>query len=410
MVTERGAGVLIGAAFAWLLGRFLGVPELYVLTAGALALTALSVAAVWRSAGRLDAERAVSPTRVGWGRRTQVTLTLRNRGRLATGLLLVVDEAPYGLADGPRFVLGGLPRAGHAAVGYELSGAARGRYLLGPALVRLRDPFGLAERTRPVGERSELVVYPRVDHLGHGVPAAPRQGEGGRRPRALLHAGDEFSTIREWNAGDDIRLVHWPSSAHRARLMVRQFEQPYEPQATLWCDTRSAVHRGTGAESTVETAISAAASVSELLGGYGHRLRLLLPDDLDLAQADPQRIMDRLAEAAPSQRTSLAGPLALLAGRAGGGLLIAVVAPPVGAGTGLHPDTVALLSAGRAYSVRIALVVDTAAMPRAGQPAAAMAAALHAGGWRTAVHRPGTPLAQSWRRVAGAAALAAGGA
>jgi uncharacterized protein (DUF58 family) len=410
MITERGAGVLIGAAFAWLLGRFLGVPELYVLAAGALVLTALAVAAVWLSAGRIEVDRTVSPTRVAWGRRTQVTVTLRNRGRLATGLLLVVDEVPFTLADGPRFVLGGLAREQETAVGYELSGATRGRYLLGPALLRLRDPFGLAERARRVGERSELVVYPRLEHLGHGVPAAPRQGEGGSRRRTLLHSGDEFSTIREWHAGDDIRLVHWPSSAHRARLMVRQFEQPYEPQATLLCDTRSALHRGAGPDSTVETAISATASVSELLARFGHRLRLLLPDDAELVQAEPQRIMDRLAEAVPSQRPSLSSALALLSGRAGGGLLIAVLAPPAGAAQGIHPDILALLAAGRGYSVRIALIVDTAAASRTGRPAAAMAAALHAGGWRTVTHRPGAPLADSWRRVAGSVALAAGGA
>ncbi|HWH32707.1 MAG TPA: DUF58 domain-containing protein [Egibacteraceae bacterium] len=417
MVTERGAGLLIGAAFTWLLGRFLGVPELYVVAGAGCALAGLSVASVWLGSARLDAGRTVSPARIAWGGRTVVRVALRNTGRLPSGLLLVSDEIPYALADAPRFSVPGLARRAQVDLGYELHGAGRGRYDVGPARVRLRDPFGLAERVRRVGATAELVVYPRVERLGGGVPAAGRQGDGGAHRRTLLHAGDDFSTIREWAPGDDVRLVHWPSSAHRDRLMVRQFEQPYEPLATLVCDTRALVHRGAGPASTLETAVTAVASVAGHLAAHGHRLRLALPEDRETPPIQPlERLMDRLAMVEASRETSLAPALGGLAGRASGGLLVAALAPPADGGErlGAHPDIRALLAAGRPYSVRIALVVDTGALagPRGGQerPAALLAAALHGAGWRTALLRPGAPMSDAWNRVAGPTAMVLGGA
>lgn len=414
MVTERGAGLLIGAAFTWLVGRFLGVPELYIVAGAGCALVGLAVASVWLSATRLEVTRDVSPARIAWGGQALVRVDLRNAGRLPAGMLLVSDEVPYALADAPRFAVPGLPRRGLVELAYELRGAGRGRYDLGPARVRLRDPFGLAERMRRVGETAELVVYPRVERLPGGAPMAPRQGEGSAHRRTLLHAGDEFSSIREWAPGDDIRLVHWPSSAHRNRMMVRQFEQPWEPLATLVCDTRAVVHRGAGPDSTLETAVTAIASVATHLDQHGHRLRMVLPGDRQVPEiADTGRLMDRLAVAEASLERDLTSALGLLAGRGAGGLLIAALGVPAQGparpGGDVEPDVRALIVTGRAYSVRVALIVDSAPRPTDDRPAARLAAALQGAGWRTALLRPGAPVGEAWQRVAGTTASPVGG-
>lgn len=413
MVTERGAALLIASAFAWLLGRFLGVPELYVLAAAAASLVALGLAAVWLSGVRLSARRGLAPERIAWGGRSRVVLELRNTGRLPTGTLLVHDETSRILGDAPRFVVPGLRRRGAVRLAYEAHGNARGRYPVGPVHVRVRDPYGLAERGRLVGEPTTLVVYPRVEPLAGGVPLAPRQGGGGRQRRSLLHAGDEFSTVREWAPGDDIRLVHWPSTAHRARLMVRQFEQPLEPEVTLLVDTRAAVHSGAGPVSTMETAITAAASVAHHLDGQRQRMRLHLPDDRLPPASEPlPRVMDRLAEADAAVEESLGPVLGRCAATRAGGLLVAVLAPPPvddPAAMSAHPDVRALVSATRGYSVRTAFVVDTVARANARRPADLFARTLAAAGWRTATLRPGTPVTEAWGRLA-PAGVAAGGA
>lgn len=412
MVSERGAGLLIGAAFTWLLGRFLGVPELYVVAGAACALVGLAVASVWLSATRLDGSRTVTPARIGWGARAVVRMELRNCGRLPSGVLLVSDEIPYTLGDAPRFAVPALPRRVAVPLAYELRGAGRGRYHVGPMRVRLRDPFGLAERARRVGDTAELVVYPRVEALGHGVPAAPRQGEGGSHRRTLLHAGDDFSTIREWAPGDDVRLVHWPSSAHRNRLMVRQFEQPWEPMATLLCDTRRAVHRGVGPDSTLESAVTAIASVAAHLSEHAHRLRLALPEDREVPEtAHLDQLMDRLAVTDASEEPSLVPALGALSGRGAGGLLVAALAPPAtGDASGAHPDVRALFTAGRLYSVRIALIVDTGTRTGGHAAATTLASVLQGAGWRAATLRAGAPILEAWNHVAGPGALAFGGA
>lgn len=409
MITERGAGLLIGSAFAWLMGRFLGVPELYVVACATLGLVILAVVAVWLSTTRLEVQRDLTPAQVAWGSRTLVTVRLRNNGRFGSGLVLVGDDVPFTLADAPRFAVPVLPRHHQAVLSYELAGVGRGRYGIGPARIRLRDPFGLAERVRLVGPTSTLIVYPRVVGLA-AVPTAERRGEGGVRRRALLNSGDEFATIREWAPGDDVRMVHWPSSAHRSRLMVRQFEQPYEPLATLVCDTRAAVHVGVGSESTVETAVTAVASIAAHLHAHGHRLRVRLPDDTAKLTADDyDLIMDRLAVAAPSAASALAPTLAAVAGRTAGGLLVAALAPPRTNSPTAAADMEAIVAAGRGYSVRIALIVNTAGRLITDPPAHAMSTALHRAGWRTAVVQSVADVPDAWAQVAGQGALTLGG-
>ena len=62
--------------------------------------------------------------------------------------------------------------------------------------------------------------------------------------------------MREYRRGDDLRRVHWRSSAHAGELMVRREEQPWQSRATLFVDNRKVAHRGTGAASSLEHAVS----------------------------------------------------------------------------------------------------------------------------------------------------------
>lgn len=397
MPTERAAALLIGSAFAWLLGRFLGVPELYVLAAASSLLPVLAVALVWLPGRRLEVDRAVSPRRIAWGGTSRSVVRLRNPGRLPTGLLLVEDPVHYGLTEATRFAVPALPPGVEVRLVAELHGGARGRHEIGPLRVRRRDPFGLAERAVDVGDAAELLVHPRVESIGEGLPEAP--GDGGGRQRSLLHGGDEFATLRAWAPGDDLRLVHWPSTARRGQVLVRQFEQSLEADTALLCDTRAAVHHGAGSTSSFEAVLSAAASVAAHLARHHHRLRLVLPDDAAAQAEELERVMDRLAAAAPAGSLGLGPALARLGAARHRGALVAVVAPPAVPVHELagHPDVRALVAAGAGHRVRLALVVETGR-----GPAELLVGTLRAAGWQAATHRPGTPLAPAWRTLTSA--------
>ena len=81
---------------------------------------------------------------------------------------------------------------------------------------------------------------------------ARRTGSGGRQDDAL---------VREYRQGDDVRRIHWRSTARWGDLMVRREEQSWDPSASIVLDSRASAHAGRGMANSLEWAISAAASI-----------------------------------------------------------------------------------------------------------------------------------------------------
>ncbi|HVM13733.1 MAG TPA: DUF58 domain-containing protein [Egibacteraceae bacterium] len=403
MVTTRGISLLGGSALMWLLGRTLGLPELFVVAAATAALVAIAFLWVRRSTATVSARRLVATTRLVAGAATEVGLAVRNDAWLPASLLLLEDRCDHALrpdAGGgqpPRFVVAGLKPGRTAAMHYMLSGDSRGRYTVGPLSLRTRDPFRLAERVRAYPLTHDVVVYPRVEPLGDGLTRGNHHGSEASDNKRMFSSGDEFYTLREYVRGDELRQVHWPSTAHRNKLMVRQLEAPWKPEAVLFCDTRAGAHRGAGPDSTLEKALSVTASVLCHLADRRYELRLATEADARPPDASPwQALLDRLAELAPSRVESLAPALSRLRGAEAGGLLAAVLAPPSGSGpVAGHADVRALLATGRRFSGRLAVVVaasTTGTNPRGAE----LAGILSASGWQATVIGPRDSLTAAW--------------
>jgi uncharacterized protein (DUF58 family) len=403
VVTTRGGAVLAGAVLIVLVGRVIGVPELYVVGAAAAALVVVAALATRFSSASVAARRSVSTDRLLVGGRETAAVELRNESRWPATLLLVEDACHPSLADPPRFVVPGLGPSETVAVRYAVTGSVRGRYQIGPVTLRVRDPFGLAERVRRYTTTSQVLVYPRVERLADGLGNGSHRGTGSSDARRLFAAGEDFYTMREYVQGDDLRLVHWPSTAHRQTLMVRQQERPWEAQAVVLLDARASAHVGSGPDSTLEKAVSMAASVLLALAERGYALRLVTEETGRLPQAEPWGVLlDRLAELRPSRHQHLAPALGALRGAGGEGLLCAVLAPPPGGDDlGASPDVRALVQAGRNHPDRIALVTADPARRASAAQSAALARLLVAAGWRAAVVGVHEPLAQAWPALTG---------
>nr|MBA2529185.1 DUF58 domain-containing protein [Euzebyales bacterium] len=261
MITRRGVHLLLGALALYGVGRFLGVAELYVVAAACAALVVTGVAAVRLSTATISARRSLSSDRIPSGGTSDVVLELRNDARLPAALLLVEEDCHHGLASTPRFVVPGLAAGRSVTLRYTLTGGSRGRYPVGPLRVRVRDPFGVAQRVRRYRSTAEVVVYPRIEPLPKGSIAGMHHGSGASDIRRLFTTGEEFYTMREYVTGDDLRQVHWPSTAHRQTLMVRQQEQPWQAEATVFCDARVAAHHDRGPDSSLEKSVAVAASL-----------------------------------------------------------------------------------------------------------------------------------------------------
>lgn len=401
MITARGVGLLVGAVLLWALGRMLGVEELYVMATAVGVLVGLAFLAVRASATTVSVRRGLTKSRLGHGESAEVTLDLRNDSRWeGAPLLLVSDECHWTLAEQPRFMVDGLRAGGSRRLRYPVHGTMRGRFTVGPLRVSVRDPFGVVELARRYSATSDLVVHPEVEPLPDGLTRANHRGSGSSDTRRLFSAGDEFHTMREYQQGDDLRLIHWPSTAHRSSLMVRQQELPWQAEATVLCDTRLVVHRGSGPSSTLEKAISAAASVVRHLGDRGYRVRLVTDDAARAPRVEmAEAILDVLAELPGSTGTNLTG-LSTLRGTGAEGLLVAVVAVPEGDGPlRAHADVRALLQAGRQFASRVAVIVH--AGHGDDDRAEETAGLLRVAGWRSTTVSPAQSLTDRWGRLLG---------
>ncbi len=396
MLTVRGAVLLTAAGLLWLVGRLLGVDELHVAGVAAAALVALAWLAVRLPGDRIAVRRLPGVSHLAFGAEADVRVDVRNDSRWATPGLMVEDAVPESLAaSSSRFVVDGLKRGRTVRLQYRIRGTQRGRFALGPARLRLSDPFDVARRTRRTQRVDELVVYPRIEVLPEVGAAQLPQGRSDGDQHRVLNLGDEFHTMREYVQGDDLRRVHWPSTARQQKLMVRQHEMPWRAETTILLDTRGGVHTGAGDASTFEATVSAAASSASHFAHRQHLLRLTTESDRHPPQVvSRQDLLDRLAVVGPSSVPNLGGVAERLRAGGGHGLLLACVVPPPGADPVVTaPDTRALLRAGRGFSNRIAVVVHS---PGADERAGELVSLLRTAGWRSVALSAGSALAEVW--------------
>src|SRR3954452_6475660 len=230
-LTLRGRAFIAAGVTALVCALFLGHDELIRVAALLVVLPLVTAFFLGRSRYRLGLVRSMSPTQVSAGQQARVQLDLSNDGRTPTGTLLLEDQIPYVLGTRPRFVVDRMGAQWKRSVGYQVRSDVRGRFEVGPMKVRLSDPFGLVELERTFQSTSALVVTPPVVTLPLVPLPGAWTGSGDNRPRAFASGSAEDVTVREYRRGDDLRRVHWRSSAHAGELMVRREEQPWQSRA-----------------------------------------------------------------------------------------------------------------------------------------------------------------------------------
>jgi len=426
-LTTRGRSFLAAGVAATVCAYVLGQPDLLRVGLLLVVLPPACVVALVRTRHRITATRRLTPARVAAGEEARVGLRMENVSRLPTGLLMLQDRVPYVLGPRPRFVLDRVEPGGRREVTYRVRSDLRGRYPLGPLQLRLGDPFGMCELVRSFSTYDTLVVLPRTEPLPPVRLAgeAPGYGEGRQRSPAL--AGDDDVIPRGYRHGDDLRRVHWRSTARHGELMVRREEQPQRPQCTVLLDTRRIAYRGAGPDSSFEWAVSGAASVLAHMLERGFAVRLLTDDGSTVpgeasggfagsaheSAGTAGLMLDALAVAGHSDGGGLSRAYDAL--REGGGLLIAFLGE-------LDEEQAAVAARMRWRAAgAVAFVLDTAAWDTDDVPPAGAREAferrlrlLRESGWTAVPVEPGTGLAPYWRQAgragAGHGAAVGGGA
>jgi uncharacterized protein (DUF58 family) len=231
-LTTRGRCLLAAGLAAALCSFVLNERDLLRVSVFVVALPLLVTFLTAVARVGLHAQRHISPIRVPVGGRAEVALHIRSTGRLPTGGLLVQDGVPYALGGKPRFVIEHLPRHTGTQLRYTVNPMLRGIQQIGPLKATITDPFGLAEFERELASVSRLIVVPRVARLA-GVPGGSGLGSGeDGSVRLNAGQGEDDAIVRPYRQGDDLRKVHWRSTAKRDEMMVRVEERPWRGGTT----------------------------------------------------------------------------------------------------------------------------------------------------------------------------------
>jgi uncharacterized protein (DUF58 family) len=397
-LTTRGQSFIAAGLACMVCAFVLEKPDLLAVGLFLVVLSVGAALAVGRSRYRLGCTRIVDPARLEAGRPGRVVLRLQNVSRLPTGLLLVEDTLPYTLGARPRFILQRVEGNGLRDVSYAVRSDVRGRYRIGPLTVRIADPLGLCEVTRAFRATDTLTVTPQVWTLPPTPVGAAFSGAHEGSARSIAAHGEDDVATREYRDGDDLRRIHWRSTAHRGEMMVRREEAPWRAGAVVFLDNRDHVHHGDGPGSSFEYACSAVASVGMQLmrAGFSVRLGPGVRSASGVQQdTTSMELLDALAVATPERRARLlAGPAALDRD----GMVVAVL------GEISVDDASELVRSAPSSRGNIAVLLESTTW-RAASPAeraeasartTAAAGVLQAGGWRVLVIAHGTALASIW--------------
>jgi uncharacterized protein (DUF58 family) len=296
--TRTGAWVAAGAVVVVAAGLAVGYPALTML--GVAGVVAVAIALLWLvRRPPLSVHRQIAPERVPRGDPAFGLVELQNAGRLPIAPLLARERIGDETVEVP---LAGVRPGQLRQTTYRLPTARRGAYLVGPLEVIQTDPLALFERRRSLDEPEHLWVHPRTHPLR--LPPTGRAPDlEGLDTSEILEGGMNFHELREYIPGDDLRRVHWRTTARAGTLMVRTHVDARRPEVLVLVDDRASSYSSPELfEETVDFAASAAAA--SVTAAYPTRLQLVsgaaLGDEVTgaVATTDLTSVLDALSNVA----------------------------------------------------------------------------------------------------------------
>ncbi|MHB8571931.1 MAG: DUF58 domain-containing protein [Candidatus Dormibacteria bacterium] len=316
----RARGATLGVALAVLcFAALTAVRAAYVLAYALLLLLALSWAWSRGVSGHLRLSRRRVELVPQVGGKFEETVTLERSGRWPVPLVEVQDLSEPALPGGNRLVA----LVGRRRSSWKVRGTfgRRGWYSFGPARARFADPFGLFPRQVDLPAVERVLVLPRTVPLSDLMAGGQLHHDGFSSRSSLREAPPDTAGVREYSPSERLGRIHWPTTLRSGTLMVRQFEQPTGTDLWVVLDLERSIQRGQGEESTLEYAVTLAASLVTEQARRGRRVGLaaggshpvvMSPTTSRRSLAD---MMERLAVVEADGSSTLADLLLAIPGR-----------------------------------------------------------------------------------------------
>ncbi len=291
-MTTRGRLALALGAAVYLAAWAFGSQPLYPVAVGLLLALLLGWLAVRVTARPVALRRTVKAEPLE-GEDVQVRVELELETRFAPAGIALVERYDK---LGERTTT--LHRAGRFLwARYVLASLPRGRYAIESAEAVVEDPFGLERMRIPLERQPAMVVYPRLVELDRLFSEAGVHMREGRRLLLQRPSGFDVHSVREYVEGDSLRKVHWPSTARRARLMVKEVEDSPRDELAVVLDAHHAMPRA-----NFDVAVRAAGSILDAYARRGRRAALVVAGATQQlqrvhAEGDWRRALELLAAA-----------------------------------------------------------------------------------------------------------------
>ncbi|MBC8104523.1 MAG: DUF58 domain-containing protein [Cytophagales bacterium] len=328
--------ITVAFIFLFIVAVLLDLQYLYLMavTLAVLPLASYGIAAFFTA--RFAANR-LHPTTVPEGKRSPILLEIRTQGGLPQAALRVADVVPPDLAPGGDAAVFRTTRPPDTWDGvsgeqtYFIEAQRRGVFPLGPVKVETTDPLGLFVFTTTVDAHTEIVVHPeplfaRDRSIGGEGSYGIRERDGKTRKGQ----GMDFHGVREYQPGDELRRVHWRTTARTGKLAVVEFERAYQQNIVIALDLARGTEHGKDRETTLEYAIKVAATLADRTLKAGGGVTLITQSaraTVRPREGDPEaarfQLFDLMARAKAEAETSLA--TSLQAARFGEGMHYAVL-------------------------------------------------------------------------------------
>ncbi len=267
---RRGGALVLGglvlAAAIVFASRPLGVAGLGLLLAAA-------VSRVWvaLSSGPIDIRATLAPDPAIEGDSISLRVDAGPRSWLPLGSAAVTGT----LAGVGDYECRLQRRDGRLTGEVALGHLPRGRYDGSEARFELRDPLGLEVRSRPLGTVVTTLVQPRLVELQSVFDDAGRMQGDSRRLLLRRPSGFDFHSVREYEQGESLRRVHWPTTARRGQLMVKELEDAPRESLVVVLDCDPAGEAGCSPRSSFDAAVRAAGSILRAHVARGRRAVLV---------------------------------------------------------------------------------------------------------------------------------------
>jgi uncharacterized protein (DUF58 family) len=272
VLTDRGRWILALGGGIYLAAWAFGSDALYPVALGLV--LAVAAAAVWvRVLKRpMTLRRRLERGDRLAGDDVPVQLELDAEGLVPSGTLVLRERiARLGERETPL-----VRRHGRLRGRYVLRRVPRGRYPIEAAQIVIEDPFGLERVEVELPSQSSILVYPRLVDVDRLFSESGARTPEGRRLLLRRPSGFDLHSVREYERGESLRRVHWPSTAKRGQLMVKELEDSPRDETAVLLDADAASVVGKAPDSSFELAVRAAGSILKSHASRGRRAALVV--------------------------------------------------------------------------------------------------------------------------------------